>query len=118
MNVNSTPAAYIMSHSTFNFGQKLLQFNRTFKTLLLSELTNTTVLRIEFLYIDIGCTSNYNNDTGYIRSINTEPRFTCYNLSSAITVSPGSTRSSYVGFSLNIDNHESRGGILLKYSGQ
>ena len=120
VNVNSTPAAYIMSHSTFNFGQKLSQFNTAPQALLLSELTNSTV-QIEFLYIDIGCTSNYNNDTGFIQSLNTEPSFTftCYNLTSDITVSPGdSGLSSYVGLLLTISNGTKRGGFLLKYSGR
>ena len=110
-----------MSHSTFNFGQKLSQLNRTTQALTLRELTSSTVLRIEFLYIDIGCTSNYNNDTGFIQSLNTEPSFTftCYNLISDITVSPASSRrSNYVGFSFNINNDKKRGGFLLKYSGQ
>ena len=122
VNVNSTPAAYIMSHSTFNFGQKLSQFNRTHQALFFRELTNSTVLKIEFLYIDIGCTSNYNNDTGYIQSIagGAEPSFTftCHNLSSDITVSPAdSARGNYVGLSFNINNDEKREGFLLKYSG-
>ena len=122
VNVNSTPAAYIMSHSTFNFGQKLSQFNITKQALIFSELTNSAVLKIEFLYIDIGCTSNYNNDTGYIQSIagGAEPSFTftCHNLSSDITVSPAdSARGNYVGLSFNINNDEKREGFLLKYSG-
>ena len=135
VNVNSTPAAYIMSHSTFNFGQKLSQFNRTHQALFFRELTNSTIFKIEFLYIDIGCTSNYNNDTAYIQSLvgGAEPpfSFTCYNLTSDITVSPATTErnsessnatilvlSSYVGFSFKISNDEKRGGFLLKYSGQ
>ena len=122
VNVNSTPAAYIMSHSTFNFGQKLSQFYRTYQVLTLRELTNSTVLKIEFLYINIGCTSNNNNDIGYIQSLvggaETSFTFTCYNLTSAITVSPAdSARGNYVGFSFNINNDEKRGGFLLKYSG-
>ena len=126
VNVSSTPAAYIMSHSTFNFGQKLSQFNTTSKGLLLKELTSSTVLKIEFLYIDIGCTSNYNNDTSHIQSlVHTEPNFTftCDNLTPATSVPPAlyrstSNYSSYVGFSFNINNDERRGGYLLKYSGQ
>ena len=122
VNVNSTPAAYIMSHSTFNFGQQLSQFNRTRQALILTELTNTTVVKIEFLYIDIGCTNNYNNNTGYIQSlVGTEPSFTftCYNLTSAINVAPADFRLalSYVGISFNISNDRRRGGFLLKYSG-
>ena len=124
VNVNSIPAAYIMSHSTFNFGQKLSQFNETLQALLLSELTNTTLVKIEFLYIDIGCTNNYNNDTGYIQSFaggsETSFTFTCYNLTSSIKLAPAVSllsRSSYVGFSFNISNVGKRGGFLLKYSG-
>ena len=122
VNVNSTPAAYVMSHSTFNFGQKLSRPNITPQTLLLSELSNSTV-QIEFLYIDIGCTNNYNNDTGYIQSlVGTEPSFTftCYNLTSDIpaTFRSATDLSNYVGFSFNISNHVRRGGFLLKYSGQ
>ena len=124
VNVNSTPAAYIMSHSTFNFGQKLSQFNITLQALLLRELTNSTVLKIEFLYIDIGCTNNYNNDTGYIWSINTEPSFTftCYNLSSALLAplsayQSHSSLSNYVALAFNITNNERIGGFLLRYSG-
>ena len=128
VNVNSTPAAYIMSHSTFNFGKELSQFDRTYQTLLLDELLSSTIIKIEFLYIDIGCTNNYNNDTGYIQSlVGTEPSFTftCYNLSSDINVSPAvdsrypasSIRYSYVGITFNISNDEKIGGFLLKYSG-
>ena len=120
VNVSSIPAAYIMSHSTFNFGQQLSQSNITRQVLLLYELTKSTILRIEFLYIDIGCTNNYNNDAGYIQSIRTEPRFTftCNNLTSDIIVSPGdSARSYYVGFAFEISNDTRRGGFLLKYSG-
>ena len=122
VNVNSTPAAYIMSHSTFNFGQQLSQFYTAYQALLLRELTRSTVLKIEFLYIDIGCTSNYNNDTAYIQSFtggsDTSFSFTCYNLSSDITVSPADSGfSNYVGFSFMINNDEKRGGFLLKYSG-
>ena len=114
-----------MSHSTFNFGQKLSQFNRTKQVLLLSELINSTVLKIEFLYIDIGCTSNYSNDAGHIQSlVETEPSFTltCNNLTTARSAPPAlyqsnSSRGNYVGFSFQKNNNERRGGFLLKYSG-
>ena len=125
VNVNSTPSAYIMSHSTFNFGQNLSQFNKTLQVLLLRELTNSTVLKIEFLYIDIGCTSNYNNDSSHIQSVvGTEPifTFTCNNLTSASSAPPAlyksiSKLSDYVGFSFHIKKDVQRGGFLLKYSG-
>ena len=120
VNVSSTPAAYIMSHSKFNFGQQLSQFYRIDQRLLFYGVFKPIALKIEFLYIDIGCTNNYNNDTGYIRSLNTEPSFTftCYNLTSAINVSPGdSALGSYIGLSFMINNKTTRGGFLLKYSG-
>ena len=111
-----------MSHSTFNFEQELSKFSKNLWALTLRELVNSKSLKIEFLYIDIGCTSNYNNDTGYIQSTvggaKTSFTFTCYNLTSDITVSPAdSSLRNYVGFSFNINNDEKRGGFLLKYSG-
>ena len=119
VNVNSTPAAYIMSHRTFNFGQKLFPNNRTKQVLLLSELTNSTVLKIEFLYIDIGCTNSYIQNL-----VGTEPSFsfTCNDSASATSAPPAlyqsnSSLSNYVGFSFQKNNNERRGGFLLKYSG-
>ena len=130
VNINSTPAAYIMSHSTFNFGQKLHQFNIAHQLLLFSELTNTTVVKIEFLYIDIACASSYNNNTGFIASIGgTEPRFkfTCYSLKSAKSTTPlvlsihlkanKNPLRSFIGLFFKINNDTRRGGYLLKYSG-
>ena len=119
VNVNSTPAAYIMSHSTFNFGQKLSQFDRPLLALALTELTSPTVVKIEFLYIDIGCKNSH------IQSVEgTEPSFTftCNDSTPATSVPPTlykstSALSNYVGFSFNINNDERRGGFLLKYSG-
>ena len=123
VNVNSTPAAYIMSHSTFNFGQQLSQFYRIDQRLLFYGVVKPIALKIEFLYIDIGCTSNYNNDTGYVKSLgSTDPQntFTCYNLTLAIPpqlYQSNSESDNYVGFSLMLNNDVLRGGYLLKYSG-
>ena len=119
VNVNSTPAASIMSHSTFNFGQKLSQFNRTYQVLLFRDLAISTLVKIEFLYIDIGCTNSH------IQSVEgTEPSFifTCNDSTSATSAPPAlyqsnAPLSNYVGFSFQKNKNERIGGFLLKYSG-
>ena len=126
VDATSTPAAYIMSHSTFNFGQHHSRYpNDITLSILLSRFPNSTVLlKVEFIYINIGDESNCrdNNTTGDILTIVTPYGniFTCSDVNDAINIQTQVIHlqsPKFVGFRFETNSQHRRGGFLLKYSG-
>ena len=125
VNVNSTPIAYIKSHSTFNFGlSHHLYPNDVTLNILLSGFPDSTVLlTVEFIYINIGDESSCrDNTTGDILTIVTlyGNIFTCSGVNNAINVQTQDIQlqsPQFVGFRFETNSQHRKGGFLLKYSG-
>ena len=125
VNVNSTPIAYIKSHSTFNFGlSHHLYPNDVTLNILLSGFPDSTVLlTVEFIYINIGDESSCrDNTTGDILTISTPYGyvFTCSDVIDAANIQTQNIQlqsPKFVVFRFKTNSRQSKGGFLLKYSG-
>ena len=90
VNVNSIPAAYIMSHSTFNFGWSPYHSKVILSVVLHGFPDKTVLLKIEFIYINIGeessCSNNTSHNTLTIVTLHGGNTFTCSDVNDAINI--------------------------------